>query len=110
MLSEHLTSLDLSVPALLYRLPHVLGLLDSACFYCSRHLSDVDGLPFNATGFIPVAKPKVAKVVDADKDGDNKDAAAVAPVNGHRDSLVPPEASEGVEGRWVSWHAGCETA
>lgn len=111
-MGEHLKSLSLTVTSLLYRLPHEVELLDVPCYRCGKHLSDIDGLPLTASGWIPptphrsgsdkVANGKADEgmdVDDEDKEGkgekEEKDAAeAKAPV-------------EGNDGRWVAWHASC---
>ncbi|KAL1410404.1 hypothetical protein Q8F55_004415 [Vanrija albida] len=130
VLSEHLSSLHLSVAKLLYRLPHIVDMSGHPCFLCGRLLSDADGLPVGRTGFLP-ASPKKAVAAEADKeakvagadadgkvagaDGDAKDAGADGKdKNGAEpDALLAPPVDEAgapvpAQGQWVSWHPSCE--
>lgn len=75
-----LSGLKLTVPRLLWRLRATAGLIDQNCFYCGKHLSDLDGLPMGRGGFLPGVKDEEGMAVDG----------------------------EGEEGRWVCWHPRCE--
>lgn len=84
--SEQFSGLKLSVPRLLWRLRATAGVIDMNCFYCGKHLSDLDGLPMGKGGFLPGPR----------KDDEGDGAMAV-------------DGEEGVpEGKWVCWHPKCE--
>lgn len=73
MFGDHLKSLHLNVVSLLYRLPYEVGLLDSPCYRCGKHLSDIDGLPLNASGWIPPSPRKAGDKVANGKADDAMD-------------------------------------
>ncbi|WOO85237.1 uncharacterized protein LOC62_06G008738 [Vanrija pseudolonga] len=130
-LSEHLSSLRLSVAKLLYRLPHIVESFGQPCFICGNRLSDVDGLPVGGTGFLAAPPKKAASGAEADKesqekdkegkDGDgkdkeSKDGDAKDKEDKDKDSkeadalVVPPPDEAAAQGQWVTWHPSCETA
>lgn len=122
-------SLSLTLTALLYRLPHEVELIYTPCYRCGKHISDIDGLPLNASGWIPpsprrnsekVANGKADDAMDVDeeekaekKDGENdeKEGEKVGK-DGEKaeseESKPEPEEQE-KDGRWVAWHASCRS-
>lgn len=126
-LSEHLSSLRLSVAKLLYRLPHIVESFGQPCFICGRRLSDVDGLPVGGTGFLAAPPKKAAGAAEAEKeskdkdkegkDGDGKDKGDKDKEDKDKDGkeaaealAVPPPDEAAARGQWVTWHPSCETA
>lgn len=135
MFGEHLKSLNLSVLTLLHRIPYEIELLESPCYRCGKYLSDIDGLPLNASGWIPPAparsgaekangKADEGMDVDGedkkeDKEDDKKDKndekdedkeAKDAEKEGEEDGEAKEKAEakeENKDGRWVKWHASC---
>jgi hypothetical protein len=85
--SEHLTSLRLSVPVLLWRIAQTSGLVDQTCFYCGKHLRHLDGLPVGMSGFLA-----------------NEPKKEAAPTTDGPVDVAEPEP----EGKWVCWHPRCE--
>jgi hypothetical protein len=124
---EHLKSLELSVLTLLHRLPHEVGLLESPCYRCGKYLSDIDGLPLNASGWIPPSPARSSEKVNGkademDVDGEEKKEDE-AKKDGKAEDKEPKDGEKGgeakekteepkeedKEGRWVKWHASCRT-
>lgn len=138
MFGDHLKSLHLNVVSLLYRLPYEVGLLDSPSYRCGKHLSDIDGLPLNASGWIPpsprkagggdkVANGKPDEAMDVDDEeknddekgekGDDKEGKEKVDEDkkdddkdAEKDSKAAEAAEEAKDGRWVAWHASCRTS
>ncbi|CAK9786210.1 hypothetical protein CC85DRAFT_312395, partial [Cutaneotrichosporon oleaginosum] len=125
---EHLKSLGLNVLSLLHRLPYEVEMLESPCYRCGKYLSDIDGLPLNASGWIPPspARSSAEKAngkaggMDVDgeekkddegaekRDGEGEDKGEGKEAEGAGDSKVKAEeVEESKEGRWVRWHASC---
>ncbi|BEI80095.1 hypothetical protein CcaverHIS002_0106240 [Cutaneotrichosporon cavernicola] len=130
---EHLKKLHLSVITLLHRLPYEVTLLESPCYRCGKFLSDIDGLPLNASGWIPPSpkssdgvkfNEKADEEMDVDGDEkkedrmgekkedkkeDKKDGEKKEDKEGDKngEAKKPETEEDDKEGRWVKWHASC---
>ncbi|GMK54688.1 hypothetical protein CspeluHIS016_0112740 [Cutaneotrichosporon spelunceum] len=134
---EHLKRLNLTVLTLLHRIPHEIALLQYPCYRCGKFLSDIDGLPLNASGWIPPspkssgaekangktdgetnvdggekedkAEGKKEEKMEGEKEKEGEGGEKEGGKEGGKEGEAEdkPDAEDDKEGRWVKWHASC---